>query len=271
MELGQRLKQARLDAGLSQRQLCGDAITRNMLSQIENGAARPSMETLRYLAGRLGKPVSFFLEENIASPNQPLMEAARSAYREENFSGALAALADFQSPDPVLEAEYHLLAALCCMALARNDPAHAAEHLARAGQEGAQTVYYTPELERTRLLLLAEAAPERCADIIHSLPADDRELLLRAKAALLSGDPARCAALLEAAQNRDALSWLLLRGDAAMAAGELPLAAQLYRQAEPADPQTVWPKLEQCCLQMEDYKMAYHYACLQRSSSNQGN
>ena len=47
MDLGRRLKQARLDAGLSQRQLCGTEITRNMLSQIENGNARPSMDTLR--------------------------------------------------------------------------------------------------------------------------------------------------------------------------------------------------------------------------------
>ena len=34
--LGQRLKEARIEAGLSQRQLCGDTITRNMLSQIES-------------------------------------------------------------------------------------------------------------------------------------------------------------------------------------------------------------------------------------------
>jgi transcriptional regulator with XRE-family HTH domain len=54
MELGQRLRQARLEAGLSQRQLCGDTITRNMLSLIENGSARPSMDTLRCLAARLG-------------------------------------------------------------------------------------------------------------------------------------------------------------------------------------------------------------------------
>ena len=32
MELGEKLKQARLEAGLSQRQLCGEEITRNMLS-----------------------------------------------------------------------------------------------------------------------------------------------------------------------------------------------------------------------------------------------
>ncbi len=63
MELGKKILQARLEAGLSQRQLCGDAITRNMLSQIEHGTAKPSMKTLSYLAERLGKPISFFLED----------------------------------------------------------------------------------------------------------------------------------------------------------------------------------------------------------------
>jgi len=58
MELGDKLRQARIEAGLSQRQLCGEEITRNMLSLIENGSAKPSMKTLQYLAGRLGKTVS---------------------------------------------------------------------------------------------------------------------------------------------------------------------------------------------------------------------
>ena len=80
MELGARLRQARLEAGISQRQLCGDVITRNMLSQIENGSARPSMDTLRYLAGQLGKPLSYFLEDDaVTSPNQELMEKLRLA------------------------------------------------------------------------------------------------------------------------------------------------------------------------------------------------
>ena len=65
MELGEKLKQARLEAGVSQRQLCGEVITRNMLSRIENGFARPSMDTLRQFAQRLGKPISYFLEEEI--------------------------------------------------------------------------------------------------------------------------------------------------------------------------------------------------------------
>ena len=78
MELGEKLRLTRLEAGLSQRALCGDEITRNMLSRIENGAARPSMKTLGCLAARLGKPVSYFLEEDtVCSPNQKIMTAAR--------------------------------------------------------------------------------------------------------------------------------------------------------------------------------------------------
>ena len=63
VELGEKIRLMRLEAGLSQRQLCGDVITRNMLSQIEHGTAKPSMKTLCYLSEQLGKPVSFFLEE----------------------------------------------------------------------------------------------------------------------------------------------------------------------------------------------------------------
>ena len=59
MELGEKLRLARTGAGLSQRQLCGQEITRNMLSQIESGKAKPSMSTLQYLAARLDYQLLF--------------------------------------------------------------------------------------------------------------------------------------------------------------------------------------------------------------------
>ena len=52
MELGEKLRLARLEAGLSQRALCGDEITRNMLSRIENGAAREIVRVTGYMAGK---------------------------------------------------------------------------------------------------------------------------------------------------------------------------------------------------------------------------
>ena len=118
MELGQKLKQARLDAGLSQRQLCGEEITRNMLSLIENGSARPSMDTLTYLAGRLGKPVGYFLEEDaVLSPNQPVMDKARRAFGKGAYDQVLSALKEYRNNDMVFDWEADLLLALSAMAL----------------------------------------------------------------------------------------------------------------------------------------------------------
>ena len=57
MTIGQRILTARQEAGLSQRQLAGESITRNMLSAIEHDKAKPSLDTLQYLSGVLGKPV----------------------------------------------------------------------------------------------------------------------------------------------------------------------------------------------------------------------
>ena len=79
MELGEKLLKARLEAGLSQRQLCADVITLNMLSQIEQGTAKPSMGTLQYLASRLGKPISYFLEEDLDTAPLEALEKLRQA------------------------------------------------------------------------------------------------------------------------------------------------------------------------------------------------
>ena len=76
MDIGKQLRRARLEAGMSQRQLCGELITRNMLSQIENGAALPSIPTLVILAGRLHKPVGYFFGEEVPEdPLEPVREA----------------------------------------------------------------------------------------------------------------------------------------------------------------------------------------------------
>lgn len=48
-ELGRIIKEARIARKMTQSEVVGDFITRNMLSQIENGNAAPSMRTLQYL------------------------------------------------------------------------------------------------------------------------------------------------------------------------------------------------------------------------------
>lgn len=267
MELGQRLRQARLEAGLSQRQLCGEEITRNMLSLIENGTAKPSMDTLRYLAARLGKPVGYFLEEQaVTSPNQAAMDAARQAYAAGRYGDCLQALEAYRGTDEIFDPERWLLEALSCMALAERSlekPAYAAELLGRAKTAGERTPYYTDGLERQRLLALYQATPGEAKTIAAQLPDPLPEILLRAEAAL--ADPARCGRILDSTDTGDA-RWHLLRGHVYWAQKAYAQAAEQYAQAEEVYPQQVFPRLEACYEALEDYKMAYHYARKRRNS-----
>ncbi|MHB1151436.1 MAG: helix-turn-helix domain-containing protein [Eubacteriales bacterium] len=64
MELHERVRHLRLEAGMTQNELAGDKITRNMLSQIENGNATPSIQTLMYIAERLNTSAAYFLSDD---------------------------------------------------------------------------------------------------------------------------------------------------------------------------------------------------------------
>ena len=64
-KIGERIRLERLKHNMTQSQLSGDVITRNMLSLIESGAALPSVETLIHIANTLDIPVgSLFAEDD---------------------------------------------------------------------------------------------------------------------------------------------------------------------------------------------------------------
>ena len=263
MTLGEKLLKARLEAGFSQRQLCGDALTRNMLSQIEHGTARPSMTTLQYLAGRLGKSVSYFLEDQPEpSPNQALMDQARRAWAAGDFAQTRAVLAGFQEPDAQNQWEFHLLSALAALAAAEEALESGkdiyARELLREAEEVAKTL---PGLERQRLLLLSRVPGEDPAAICAALPSLDQELLLRAEAAWVT-DPSRALTLLDAMEQPTPRA-LLLKGRALMAGQEYAAAAQTLSPLEEVLPQAVYPLLEQCYRELGDYRQAYRCAAAQ--------
>lgn len=72
--LGDRIKALRKELKMTQTELAGSEMTKSMLSQIENGFATPSMKNLQYLASRLGKPMSYFLEDAEYQSSLPLEE-----------------------------------------------------------------------------------------------------------------------------------------------------------------------------------------------------
>lgn len=264
MELGEKLRNARLEAGLSQRQLCGDTITRNMLSLIEHGNAKPSMETLKLLAARLGKPVSFFLEEDaIVSPNRQGMEDARACYDAGDWDGALEALEGCREEDEVYDREMGLLRKLTYLALAeaaireKRRP-YALELLEKAGLEVA---YCGEALERKRLMLWGQVSGEA---VCHRLPSLDEELLLRSGEALRKGDTDRAGRLLEAAEDRENSRWNFLRGLVWLEGKNYREAAACFHRAEKNSPRETAPLLEECYRELGDYRKAYEYAVKQK-------
>jgi tetratricopeptide (TPR) repeat protein len=59
LAMGERLRQLRVAAGLTQGELAGDRFSKEYVSQIERGKTRPTSETVEWLAHRLGVDASF--------------------------------------------------------------------------------------------------------------------------------------------------------------------------------------------------------------------
>ena len=263
MDLGQKLKQARLEAGLSQRQLCGDTITRNMLSQIENGSANPSYATLQILCARLGKPVSFFRED---APSENLAVLHKAQY--EDASAAMQTLQKYLPEDPILDPWYYMLFTRCSMDLAESALKEGRTALARnllvQAEQAAGKVQSLPSVYAQRLTILQfRAGVADALSLVGKLPDNTEQMLLRAAAALQQSDPERCLCYLNAA-DRQTDEGIRLRADAFTQKGSFEAAIQCYQQLEDRMPEIIYPKLELCYRELGDFKKAYEYACKQR-------
>ena len=264
MTLGERIRELRVERGLSQRQLCGDQITRNMLSQIENGSARPSMDTLRYLAEQLQLPLSYFLEEEgTVSVNQGVMAQARQAFLQGQWETVRSLLLSFQMPDEIFAWEKELLLAKTNLALAQQaitegKTPYALKLLQEL--EGVGCPYYGQELEGQRRLLLAQTGQ---TDVDLDAPELSQWLLAKARQAMEKGEPAVARSYLDVYSVENGEDFWL-RGQVLFAMGAYSQAAECFHKVEDEKGKAVYEKLEQCYQAMEDYKMAYTYACKQK-------
>src|SRR6188474_2895384 len=59
LRLGERLRQLRVAAGLTQTELAGERFSKEYVSQIERGKTRPTRETIEWIAARLGVDAGF--------------------------------------------------------------------------------------------------------------------------------------------------------------------------------------------------------------------
>lgn len=161
MTLGQKIREARQGRGMTQKELVGDYITRNMLSKIENDSATPSVRTLEYLAGALSLPTGYFLSGAPVSDGTVPdgLDEARSAYRARRWADCLAALeADSRAgtTDEGYLLHAHAGAYAARDALAAGHVAEARELAETAQYYNQEGMYASPHLAAELALILGE-------------------------------------------------------------------------------------------------------------------
>ena len=88
MNIGEKIKQLRTRKLMTQSELAGDSVSRNMLSLIENGRATPSIQTLEALAAKLKVTPAFLIaeeDEQAVLLKQAQMADIRIAFSGKNF------------------------------------------------------------------------------------------------------------------------------------------------------------------------------------------
>src|SRR5919199_6290977 len=75
VRLGERLRQLRVAAGLTQSELAGTRFSKEYVSQIERGKTRPARDTIEWLAERLGVDADF-LANGVTADQRGRVEAA---------------------------------------------------------------------------------------------------------------------------------------------------------------------------------------------------
>ena len=113
MNIGEKIRSLRVAKLMTQSELAGNQITRNMLSSIENGKAQPSLSTIQYIANMLKVPVGFLLAEEgdeIVYQKMNGLSNIKRAYRAEDWVGCRN-LCLSSCPDP--DDEIRLILANC--------------------------------------------------------------------------------------------------------------------------------------------------------------
>ena len=159
MTLGERIKQARIERGMTQSELAGEVITRNMLSRIETGDAQPSLDTLMYIAKRLGIPAGFLLldkDDALLSVYEDEVAVARLLFGDAKYKECIARLDGISHKND----EIHLLYAYSHFYIALDyfkggSMKSAARNFSSALDYAEKTVYDTSKIECSSLLYLA--------------------------------------------------------------------------------------------------------------------
>ena len=164
VELGKRIKEARLARKMTQSDVVGDFITRNMLSQIESGNATPSVRTLTYLAKVLQLPVNYLLPDELEVPDESGNSAIKevddltrmkNAFKRGDYKAAIEnALPQSESGSIVYDEACAILAmSYLELAKAAKEPREGMEFAEKAAKFGELGIFAKREVRASAVLL----------------------------------------------------------------------------------------------------------------------
>ena len=284
MNIGERIRELRISKLMTQADLAGDRITRNMLSCIENGSANPSLSTIVYIAGRLGVPAGFLLAEQgdeMAYRKMSNLSNIKKAYTTGDVQSCRSlCLSGCPEPDD----EISLLLANCDLGIAVDEfwsgkLRSSCRFFDEALSYAEKTIYSTDAIEAE--IRVYFRFMER---ISHTLYSDllDEEKTLSVKSNTILSQYLDALYAFDKADTSVAQQLIEQLADSAENSffkahlqNKLLIADGNYKQAQKALQQllqdsnlplnkielyTVLEDLEICCRENEDYKNAYRYA-----------
>ena len=284
MNIGERIRELRISKLMTQADLAGDRITRNMLSCIENGSANPSLSTIVYIAGRLGVPAGFLLAEQgdeMAYRKMSNLSNIKKAYTTGDVQSCRSlCLSGCPEPDD----EISLLLANCDLGIAVDEfwsgkLRSSCRFFDEALSYAEKTIYSTDAIEAE--IRVYFRFMERISHTLYSDLLDEEKTLSVKSNTILSqyldalyafdkADTTIAEQLIEQLDDSAENSFFK-----AHLQNKLLIADGNYKQAQKALQQllqdsnlplnkielyTVLEDLEICCRENEDYKNAYRYA-----------
>ena len=270
MTVGEKIRRRRLELGLTQREVAGDSVTRNLICRIERGDCLPSLDTLYAVAKALSVPVAYLVSEDDDYAVFAVSEALpsiRHAYAAGHFADCLTEIGKLP-PEGIADEVAYLAAAsslgLAERALGDGNLKKIPEYVEEAKRYAEKTVLPTAwllarcelcravakcpetprwEIKREAYLKNAESAIGYNAFLYLS----DDEGLVCDRAAFKLHRQAR--GMIAQRRYREALA-VLLELEEKKSTGELD-PYFLYR---------VYTDTETCCREIGDFEMAYRYS-----------
>ncbi len=273
MNIGKKIRSLRIQRGLTQKELAGGEITRNMLSRIENGAAYPSIGSLLYLAERLEVSPAYFFDESEKTQSE-IESALCSYYNEGEYEKCITA----GSALPASEAGNIL--AQCYLNIAVSDFMQmkfksARESLILAKEQCESAADITDTLYNTVMCLLKlhnvsfdTGLETLSSDLLPSYKAMAANYYM-----FLLSNAASCTNSDELAKN--SIYGLHISAKAEIAAGNYEAAVEILKLAKeritkstpPALVYMIANDLEESALKTENYKEAYDASRIKSSVS----